>query len=257
MARAQLIINADDFGYSRGINYAIMDAHLRGILTSTTLMANGLAFDHAIQISQYTPDLGIGCHLVLTHGQSLTSAPSLSDEEGFFYSLDQIEKTAFEIDLDELEQEWDAQIQKIKSAGIEITHLDSHHHIHSLPPFKKVFEKLALKYQLPVRNNADYEQDHCMPQRFETNFDAVALEPEHRLKQYFKNLLMDLQSYGSLEIMCHPGYIDQDLLEGSSLQETRARVAEFLQNSDFKEFLLQSNEISLCHFGDLKNEKTQ
>ena len=251
MAKAQIIINADDFGYSPAINYAIMDSHLDGILTSTTMMANGKGFDHAVNLSKSMPHLGIGVHLVLSYGKSLTQNKTLTDSKGYFHGLKYLEENMAQIDLEELEKEWESQILKIREAGIPITHLDSHHHVHSMPALTPVFEKLALRYDLPVRNNAKYQSNLKKPHRFETNFDSIAIEPEHRLRSYLNNILMDAKTYGSVELMCHPGYIDQYLIEGSSLLDNRARVAHFLQHSDFKEFLQKHSEIELIHFGEL------
>jgi hypothetical protein len=67
----KLIVNADDFGFTRDVNSGIVEAHRRGILTATTLMANGAAFDEAVRLSRENPELDIGCHLVLVGGRSL------------------------------------------------------------------------------------------------------------------------------------------------------------------------------------------
>src|ERR1700691_3292444 len=81
----QLILNADDFGYTRGINEGIIRAHRDGVLTSATLMANGAAFDDAVERAKANPTLGVGCHLVLTGGFAVApreEIPSLADSGG-------------------------------------------------------------------------------------------------------------------------------------------------------------------------------
>src|SRR5947208_14033868 len=84
----QLIVNADDFGFTRDVNAGIIEAHRNGILTSTTLMANGDAFDDAVRLAHETPSLDIGCHLVLVQGQSLvTGKPFPQDPKGVLSAL--------------------------------------------------------------------------------------------------------------------------------------------------------------------------
>ena len=72
-ARRQLVVNADDFGFTPDVNSGIVEAHRRGILTATTLMANGDAFDDAVRLARETPSLDVGCHLVLIGGRSLVT----------------------------------------------------------------------------------------------------------------------------------------------------------------------------------------
>src|SRR5271170_141489 len=74
MGKARLIVNADDFGFTRDVNEGIVEAHRNGILTATTLMANGAAFDHAVGLARQIPSLDVGCHLVLVQGQSVADA---------------------------------------------------------------------------------------------------------------------------------------------------------------------------------------
>ena len=75
--RKQLVVNADDFGFTPDVNQGIVEAHRRGILTATTLMANGAAFEDALRLARETPSLDVGCHLVLISGQSLSTGKPL------------------------------------------------------------------------------------------------------------------------------------------------------------------------------------
>ncbi len=139
MAR-QLIVNADDFGLTRGINNAILELHAAGALTSATLMATGPAFDHAVDLARTAPQLGVGCHIVLTDGVPVLpphQIPSLIGEDGHSFrpSLNNFLVAALRgrIRADDIEREAIAQIRRLQQAGIHVTHLDTHKHTHVLP----------------------------------------------------------------------------------------------------------------------------
>jgi hopanoid biosynthesis associated protein HpnK len=138
----RLIVNADDFGYTAGINRAIAEAHTGGIVTSSTLMAGGAAFDDAIRWAKQLPRLSVGCHVVLIDGvpvldpsrlPTLTSKNSLS--AAFRDGLKSFAARALagRLDSDEIENEITAQIRKIQAAGVDVSHLDSHKHTHLFP----------------------------------------------------------------------------------------------------------------------------
>jgi hopanoid biosynthesis associated protein HpnK len=141
----RLIINADDFGLTAGVNRAIVEAHEHGVVTSATLMANGRAFEDAIGLAQSRPRLGLGCHIVLVDGAPLldeTAVRSLLDRGGdscgnphFREGITKFGALALlgHLDEDEIEAEAAAQIRKLQAAGITVTHLDSHKHTHLFP----------------------------------------------------------------------------------------------------------------------------
>jgi chitin disaccharide deacetylase len=138
----RLIINADDFGFTAGVNRAIVEAHSRGVVTSCTLMANGPAFSDAVQLARTVPQLSVGCHVVLIDGQPLLdpkAVPSLVDRGsgggnfrngigGFA-----LRALAGRFDPREIEAEAAAQIRKAQAAGIAVSHLDTHKHTHLFP----------------------------------------------------------------------------------------------------------------------------
>lgn len=126
---SKLIINADDFGFSKSVNYGIIDSYREGILTSTTLMANTPAFEHAVELAKENPGLGVGVHLVLTFSKPLIkNARTIVDKNGNFYKAFVYGTEKIEIDEQELYNEWDEQIQKVIESGIKPTHLDAHQH---------------------------------------------------------------------------------------------------------------------------------
>lgn len=250
-----VIVNADDFGLSRGINLGIIDAHRRGIVTSTTIMPNAPDYEFAIEQSKKNPKLGIGVHLTLTFGEPLLSRNnSLTDCDGKFHNLNYYIEEDFTINNEELFLEWDAQIQKVIQSGIKISHLDSHHHVHSYGDNKIVFEKLAKKYNLPVRKNYSMNPKILTPQRTEMNFDQASLVSESMMRPYYNNLMEDILNYSSTEIICHPGYLDKYILENSSFTNGRTFSLHTLIHSQFAQNLKNNPNVKLATFHDLRKE---
>ncbi len=151
----RLIVNADDFGLTEKVNQAIVEGHERGIITSASLMANGLAFDSAVALARAQPKLGVGVHLNLTEGSPVSgpsSIPSLVDGSGAFYGGPLAVATKImqrKIGLADVERELRAQIEKVLVAGVRASHLDGHKHIHLLPPVFDLVIKLAREYRIP------------------------------------------------------------------------------------------------------------
>jgi len=138
----RLIVNADDFGFTAGVNRAIAEAHTRGIVTSTTLMANVRAFDDAVRLAKTMPRLSVGCHVVLIDGEpvldaellpSITSASSSGARFRDGLKSFALRALAGGLDTGEIEAEASAQIRKLQAAGISVSHVDTHKHTHLFP----------------------------------------------------------------------------------------------------------------------------
>jgi hopanoid biosynthesis associated protein HpnK len=139
----RLIVNADDFGFTSGVNRAIVEAHARGVVTSATLMANGRAFAEATQLARSVPHLSVGCHVVLIDGQPVlapalvSSLVSQPEESGSFFrdglKSFAIRALAGALNPEQIEAEVGAQIRKLQAAGIEVSHVDTHKHTHLFP----------------------------------------------------------------------------------------------------------------------------
>ena len=147
-----LIVNADDLGWTEGVNRGIVDAHRRGLVTSTSLLANGQAFVSAMEVRRNHPELGIGIHLNLSDGAPVADANGV---RGLLNTAGQLEGgpeslllriAAGKLSLEEVEREWDAQIKKIKASGITPTHLDGHKHVHMLPGLFELALRLARRH---------------------------------------------------------------------------------------------------------------
>jgi len=144
----RLIINADDFGFTSGVNRAIVEAHTRGVVTSSTLMAKGRAFGEAVELTRTVPKLSIGCHVVLIDGEPVVeegTIPTLTQDGRFRDGLKSFAARALtgRLDAGELEAEVSAQIQKIQSAGIFVSHLDTHKHTHLFLPILRPLLRAA------------------------------------------------------------------------------------------------------------------
>lgn len=142
----QLIVNADDLGLTAGVNRGILEAHAEGLVSSTTLMANGRAFDHAVVSLRATPQLSVGCHVVLVDGApvadpaSVSSLVASSASDGsrtpvFYSRLSAFAGLALTncLDRDQLTAEIVAQVRKLQAAGVSVSHLDTHKHTHVFP----------------------------------------------------------------------------------------------------------------------------
>lgn len=242
----KLIVNADDFGYSTGVNLGIIEAYQTGIVTSTTMMVNMHALDHAVSLAQRNPGLGVGIHLALTCGSPVRDdVPSLVDGQGRFRMQCDIFQHA---DAQEIERELESQIERFYAIGLTPTHLDSHHHVHSHPLVLPIVLRLAERYQLPIRrlsnepNMADLYGRIKTTAQFYWDFygDQVSYETMVNLIQ----LGIDKET---VEIMCHPAYVDAPLLEGSSYALPRVKELAILTDDRIKQVIKQSN-IALSNF---------
>jgi predicted glycoside hydrolase/deacetylase ChbG (UPF0249 family) len=139
----KLIVNADDFGLTTGVDRAIIETHSAGVVSSATLMANGAAFDDAVTVARSAPNLSVGCHVVLVDGAPVSPPDAVdtllairsAEPDKFYSSLSAFaaRATLGGFDRDQLVMEVTAQIRKIQSAGLQVTHLDTHKHAHVFP----------------------------------------------------------------------------------------------------------------------------
>lgn len=239
----KLIINADDFGLSRGVNQGIIEAHQKGIITSTTLMANMPGFEDAVKLARQNPHLGVGIHLNIYRGKPLLSPsqiPSLVNKQGEFFSSFKLAKKIYrgKINPVEVEKELKAQIIKVKEAGISISHLDSEKHFHCFPKISEVVLKLASyfnirKIRLPREKWSPRQfSDLFSPQFYKRQYLAsrsrslIPLFQKQGIKyidNFYGILYSGKISFGSFlkilenipngisEFMVHPGYVDKEL----------------------------------------------
>ncbi|MDZ5608128.1 chitin disaccharide deacetylase [Bacillus pseudomycoides] len=225
----RLIVNADDFGLTEGTNYGIIEGHVNGIVNSTTMMMNMPGTEHAVRLAKEYKSLGVGVHLVLTAGKPLlTDVPSLVSKDGFFHKQSTVREG--NINPTDVEREWTTQIEKFLSSGLTPTHLDSHHHVHSLPILHDVLERLAEKYNVPIRRCEQERAIRPFSDVFYSDFYSDGVQED-----YFVKLKERVQDGKTVEVMAHPAYIDPELVKRSSYVMDRVKELRILTESDLPE----------------------
>jgi predicted glycoside hydrolase/deacetylase ChbG (UPF0249 family) len=262
----RLIVNADDFGFTRDVNEGIVEAHRNGILTAATLMANGDAFDDAVTLARQTPSLDVGCHLVLVQGQSVAD-PS----RALPATVAELARALFRGKLPVYE-ELLAQVRKIVRAGIRPTHLDTHKHTHLLPPVLAAMARVAREFRIPwVRRPFDFGIDtgaRIMKSavalgirvtrpgfaralgELKTTDHFAGFQMTGTLKQ--ANLIETLERLpeGLTEFMCHPGKLGAELQAAPTrLKESRQTELAALLSPEVRR-VIEQRGIELVNFRD-------
>jgi chitin disaccharide deacetylase len=253
----RLIINADDFGFTHDVNAGIVHAHRHGVLTSTTLMANGDAFDDAVRLGHETPSLDIGCHLVLVQGVSLlTRRPFPERPSDLLVALAKKQLDVY--------AELRAQVEKILAAGLQPTHLDSHKHTHIIPPVFRQTVRLAQEFgipyvRLPLDETVPLARLPCA--LASRHYRALARYYKVNMTDHFLGFrltgsfneesfaaLLSRLPHGTTEFMCHPGFAGPELQRAATrLKESRMRELEALTSPRIRE-LMDAESIHLEGF---------
>lgn len=247
----EIIFNADDFGYSKAVNYGIYEAFKNGVLRQATLLTNGSGFEHAVCLAKENPDLSVGVHLNLTLGKPLIgNHKTLVGEDGLFLKQSALWERVGNIDLSEVEKEWTCQIEKAIESGAEITSLDSHHFVNEIPGLYEISVKLAEKYGLAMRlNKTNPPQGLLTTDDFTNYFYGENVELEKLISYVDSKKYEDIV----LEFMTHPGYVDNQLLNGSSYNKMRINEVEILTSQRLRDYLKENN-IGLTSFKKMKGE---
>ncbi len=264
-----LTVNADDFGFTRDVNSGIIEAHRKGILTATTLMANGDAFNDAVGLAHLTPTLDVGCHLVLVGGHSLVSDEPFPDTVAALIKAILTRKINPYLELK-------LQIKKILGAGLKPLHLDTHKHTHLFPAVLHAVAKLSEEYSIPfVRRPFDFPMHPgkvpVAKQLVSKSFQIVRGKFEHSLQKhnckstdYFAGFaitgtytaadvveLIASLPEGSTEFMCHPGHCTDELLaQKTRLKESRAQELAALVAPEVRD-ALNAQSVRLARYADL------
>ncbi|HEX3436179.1 MAG TPA: ChbG/HpnK family deacetylase [Pseudacidobacterium sp.] len=277
----RLIVNADDFGLTNGINRAVVELHTSQALSSATLMATGDSFVEAVSDAHNQPSLGVGCHVVLVDGMPVlppSQIPSLVGPNGHEFRL---KLSTFVADLlrggiddTQIEAEATAQIRKLQESGIAVTHLDTHKHTHMFPRVLRPLLRAALKCGVKaIRNpfepnwslNATANAGHVRKMQVRllrsqsasfaqeikqagliTTDGAIGVLATGTLDtQTIRNLLGAMPD-GTWELVCHPGYNDNVLQQ----QRTRLLEARDVERTALLETIPHAG-VDLISFGQL------
>lgn len=241
----KIIINADDFGYCEAVNYGIISAHNNGIVKSTSMMANMPGVEHGVKLLKENKDLNCGVHMTLSCGRPLLSnLKTIVDKEGFFIRriTDEIIK---KMDCDEIYRELCAQIDRVKGLGVDISHLDSHHHIHTLVNLKPVIEKIVNKYNLPIRGGFEYDLEYSKIVPLIDSFYK-----ENVSEEYFIKNIEEIMKYDVVDIMSHPAFLDDYILNSTSYAIDRTKEHKILTSKKVREFL-RENGLVISSYRDI------
>ncbi len=254
---SKLIINADDFGYTKAVTYGILEAHKMGVVTSTTALTVSNYFEESMELVRKTPSLNPGVHLTLTLKGAKPvrkDVPSLIDEKGYFHSKETFLKY---IDLEEVYKEWDSQIIRFYNTGIQPSHLDSHHNVHGANEnLLKVALKLAQKYHLPLRKASRSKETASLDGLFGTvkctDCLITTFFNKNATKENLYNILDRIsKNEGTYEINCHPAYIDYELSGLSSYVDPRLEEYHLLTDKETKK-QIQDMNIELINYSCIK-----
>jgi chitin disaccharide deacetylase len=285
----RLIVNADDFGLTAGVNRGIVEAHHSGIVTSTTLMANSAAFDDAVQLAQSNPKLSVGCHLVLVDGSPLLGAdkvPSLMDSRNRSHFRQSISSFALRamsgrLDAKEIEAEATTQIRKLQSAGIQISHIDTHKHTHMFPrvldsllraaqacgvrairnPFGRVMISLVARHPALWTRYSQVSLLNTWQGKFRcavaeagmvTTDGSLGVVATGALDDRLLHLILETLPEGTWEFVTHPGYNDAALDQiHTRLHQSRELELGILTSSATRQ-VMDKKGIQLISYRDLQ-----
>jgi chitin disaccharide deacetylase len=280
----KLIVNADDLGLTAGVNRAIIETHIGGVVSAATLMANGAAFDDAVTVARSAPNLSVGCHVVLVDGMPVSPPDAVdtllairsAEPDKFYSSLSAFAARAMlgGFDRDQLVAEVTAQIRKIQSAGLQVTHLDTHKHAHIFPEILAALLRAARICGVRAIRNP-FVPVKAMPARqFKGKRDLWKRYGQVRMLHTFSGQFRQrtkraglltpdgvvgvietgsLESYGyssllretlaslpegTWELVCHPGYNDADLRAARTrLLDSREEERRLLISVELRQFL--------------------
>ena len=278
-----LILNADDFGLTPGVNRSIVELQEAGALTSATLMATGDAFAAAAEGAVVDTGLGVGCHVVLVDGRPVLPG---SEIDGLMGPSGQFRPKlgAFVRDLmrgkipeGEIEAEATAQIRQLQAKGVDVTHVDTHKHTHmfvrvlrpllraaracGVGAIRNPFEPEWALAATPRASSTRLWQVRLLRARYQaflrlvseaglaTTDGAIGVLATGTLESKTLRQLLEKMPEGTWELVCHPGYIDA-MLDGV---QTRLRESRVIEHAALLEvipsYVREHSEIRLTHFG--------
>ena len=254
----RLIVNADDFGFTHDVNEGILEAHRNGILTATTLMADGPAFDDAVRLARENPSLDVGAHLVLV------GMPGYPETVGQLVQAVALKRI-------DVYGEFKRQAGKILDAGLRVSHADTHKHTHLLPPVLDAMARVAAEFGIRwIRRPFDFI-GHPGPMRMAGSLMRFAAPQFARVlaryhlsaTDYFAGFrltgVFDAQTLmsvietlpeGTTEFMCHPGFCTNELRSARTrLKESREQELKALMDERVRAALL-TNGVVLGDYRD-------
>jgi predicted glycoside hydrolase/deacetylase ChbG (UPF0249 family) len=226
----RLIVTADDVGLHRGMTDGAVRAHLDGIVTACSIVANGAAFEHAVERLRDVPSLAVGIHLTLIEERPISDeVPSLVGRNRLFdesYAAFLPRYAVGRVSSKEIEREFRAQIEQLLQTGLKITHANGHQHLHLLPRVFEVVQRLAEEYSIPYVRIVDEPMTLSARgaaiavlsklgrkarkrAKTKTNDQTIGVMRAGHLTDIAK--LLNGVKEGTTELVCHPGLGDEEL----------------------------------------------
>jgi len=273
----RLVVNADDFGLSAGVNRGILEAYAAGVVSSVSVLVNAPGWTDAVQrLRDLGPGIGVGLHVNLTMGRPVSWGGGLCDaRSGCFHTLPALVARALagRLDPGDVAIECAAQLARLRNAGLVVTHLDSHRHVHVLPGVWGAVVEAARAAGVPVVR-VPLEPWSVNPVNWRASLKkaalrmawgvasrgAAALDRPDRFvgislqgsRSFPARLLavLDRLEPGTTELMVHPGYPDGDLAAWDDYTAPRARELAALTLPEVRE-RFREGRFRLIHFGAL------
>jgi predicted glycoside hydrolase/deacetylase ChbG (UPF0249 family) len=259
-----LIVNADDFGMCHAVNEAIIGTVQRGVIRSTTLMVPCPWALHAMRFLRQHPEISFGVHLTVVSEWAdyrwgpvtpQAKVPSLLNEAGTFHNFEQVHGRLAQIDLDEMELEFRAQIEAVLAAGLMPTHLDWHSlRLRGGDPISELMFRLAQNYGLALRVRGQSWIEEVQGRGFPCNdfdfLDSYLLDPATKFTRYAE--LLRALPEGLSEWAVHPGLDNAELQaidHGGSL--VRQADFDFFTSQQAKE-IVETEGITLLDYRALQ-----
>lgn len=244
-----VIINADDFGFSKGVTLGILESIKSGVVCSTSMMTNTIGFEHGIEIMKQNPGLDVGIHFVLTTKKPLSeNSTSLVNENGVFeHNYDRLNA----LNIEDIRKEFRCQFNRFLATGFTPTHIDFHHEIHTVDAVFAVACEFAKEYNIPMRGfNEDRreimdKQDIKHSSLFVQDFYSDKLTEDDLI-----NVLEKYKNEEQIEIMCHPSFLDVELHSSSRYSLARMYELDALTSPKVINYIKENN-INLIGFTDL------
>jgi hopanoid biosynthesis associated protein HpnK len=283
----RLIINADDFGLSPGVNRGILTAFRDGVLSSTTMLVNLPHFEDAVRLALANRALPVGIHLSLLWGSPVSdpaAVSSLVEPDGRFpRSLTVLARRYFlgALDMDHVRAEFRAQVVRFQHAGLTPTHVDTHKHVHCLPGILRALVDVAGevgigRIRVPYERSITAAGEEGRPPRslkaslkrglvgylsrngrtviqrrgLRSTDHFVGIEYQDHLDERTLRFIVSNLTDGTTELMCHPGYDDDFAREYSRTPPHRETELAALQADGVRE-CLQTRGIQLISYNDI------
>jgi predicted glycoside hydrolase/deacetylase ChbG (UPF0249 family) len=290
-----LIVNADDLGWTEGVNRGIAEAHGNGIVTSASILANGAAFTSGVELALSREGLGVGVHLNLSNGPPVAPrelVTTLLNDHGEFAGGPEsilVKLATRTIVLQEVEEEWDAQITRVREFGITPTHLDGHKHVQMLPGLFEIALRLAKRHDIGAIRVSHEESSmrsalsageqqhagHVLMQGVQarglkllahdareqaeragistTDYFCGIAQTGELTREGLACLLRGLPE-GTTELMCHPGFMDEELRKSDTrLQDSRRIEVDILTDKGIRNLVAEQG-IRLIDYAFLAQE---